>query len=163
MSSLPHSGSTARRFVFIGLICAAVMLLGGCPGPDEFRQVPVPPVQLRVYPYGMDNELGPVGSHKIFANYGYAGILVYHFTETEYLAYDLACPNDYEYGCVATVHKADLNLRCEGVRGCADCQTGCQTVFSMLTGFPEEGYLPNPLHIYQTSWDPRTQTLLVYN
>lgn len=152
-----------RYGLLIGLMTAAATLFCACPGPDEFRRVPVPPVQLRIYPYGMDNELGPVGNHKFFPNYGYAGIIVYHFTETEYLAYDLACPNDYEYGCKVTYSHKDLNLTCEGCRDCPNCGTGCRTVYSVLTGFPEEGHLPNPLHIYSTSWEPATQTLLVYN
>lgn len=143
----------ARRGFLIVWIALAAALFCGCPGPDEFRKVPVPPVQLRIYPYGMDNELGPVGNYKLFPNYGYGGIIVYHFTETEYLAYDLACPNDYEYGCKVTYHPENLHLLCEG----------CGTVYSILTGFPEEGHLPNPLHIYSTTWNPAEQSLLVYN
>ena len=152
-----------RRGILIAWVATAAALFCGCPGPDEFRKVPVPPVQLRVYPYGMDNELGPVGSAKLFPNYGYAGIIVYHFTETEYLAYDLACPNDYEYGCKVTYHHDRLQLFCEGCAGCQECQKGCGTVYSILTGFPEEGTLPNPLHIYSTTWSPADQCLLVYN
>ncbi|MDE7150430.1 MAG: hypothetical protein K2O01_08540 [Bacteroidales bacterium] len=154
---------TAGKSLSIGLIFAATVLFCACPGPDEFRKVPVPPVQLRIYPYGMDNALGPVGNYKIFPNYGYAGIIVYHFTETEYLAYDLACPNDYEYGCKATYHHESLNLICEGCPTCEDCRTGCNTVYSALTGFPEAGHLPNPLYTYRTQWEPATQTLLIYN
>ncbi len=157
------SRPTVRCSLSIGLISVAAVLFCACPGPDEFRKVPVPPVQLRIYPYGMDNELGPVGNHKTFPNYGYAGIVVYHFTETDYLAYDLACPNDYEYGCQVTYRPRDLNLTCEGCRDCKDCGSGCGTVYSILTGFPEKGHRPNPLHIYSTRWDPATQTLLVYN
>lgn len=152
-----------RHGLSIGWMAALAVLFCACPGPDEFRQVPVPPVQLRIYPSGMDNELGPVGNHKIFPNYGYAGILVYHFTETEFLAYDLACPNDYEYGCKVTYSPKDLNLKCAGCRECPDCGKGCGTIYSVLTGFPEEGKFPNPLHIYSTQWDAATQTLLVYN
>lgn len=142
-----------HRGALLAWVATAAVLFCACPGPDEFRKVPVPPVQLRIYPYGMDNELGPVGNSKEFPNYGYAGIIVYHFTETEYLAYDLACPNDYEYGCKVTYHPGDLQLSC----------AGCGTVYSILTGFPEEGHLPNPLHIYSTTWNPAEQSLLVYN
>ena len=152
-----------RHGALVAWIAMAAALFCACPGPDEYRKVPVPPVQRRVYPYGMDNELGPVGNYKLFPNDGYGGIIVYHFTETEYLAYDLACPNDYEYGCKVTYHRELLNLKCEGCAGCPDCRTGCGTVYSVLTGFPEEGYQPNPLHIYSTMWDPATQCLLVYN
>ncbi|MDE5735912.1 MAG: hypothetical protein K2H65_02400, partial [Bacteroidales bacterium] len=126
-----------RRGILIAWVATAAALFCGCPGPDEFRKVPVPPVQIRVYPYCMDNELGPVGSAKLFPNYGYAGIIVYHFTETEYLAYDLACPNDYEYGCKVTYHPELLQLFCEGCAAWKDCQKGCGTVYIILTGFPE--------------------------
>ncbi|MDE6112502.1 MAG: hypothetical protein K2G46_03685 [Bacteroidales bacterium] len=157
------SSPVIRRGALIGWVAIAAALFCGCPGPDEFRRVPVPPVQLRIYPYGMDNELGPVGNAKLFPNYGYAGIIVYHFTETEYLAYDLACPNDYEHGCKVTYHPENLQLFCEGCTGCKVCKKGCGTVYSILTGFPEEGHLPNPLHIYATTWSPSDQCLLVYN
>lgn len=152
-----------RHGALVAWLAMAAALFCACPGPDEYRKVPVPPVQLRIYPYGMDNELAPVGNYKLFPNYGYAGIIVYHFTETEYLAYDLACPNDYEYGCKVTYHPELLSLKCEGCAGCQDCKTGCGTVYNILSGFPEEGYLPNPLHIYSTTWNPATQELLVYN
>ncbi|MDE5703485.1 MAG: hypothetical protein K2H70_01540 [Bacteroidales bacterium] len=152
-----------RKGLAIAFCAMLAGLFGACPGPDEFRRVPVPPVQLRVYPYGSDNTLGPVGNYKTFPSYGYGGIIVYHFTETEYLAFDLACPNDYEQGCKVTHYPADLNLRCEGCAGCTDCRNGCGTVFSLLTGFPEEGRYPNPLYQYQVQWHPSERTLLVYN
>ncbi len=167
MKGVKHH-SILRRSLFISLISALSVLFGGCPGNSEYRRIPVPPLQKKVYPYGMDNELLPIGGHKIFPNHGYtyngvpAGILVYHFTESEYLAYDLACPNDYEYGCKATLHANTLTLTCEGNPACEQCKKGCGTVFNLLTGFPEKGY-PNPLHAYKTQWDASNRTLLIYN
>lgn len=167
MKGLKHH-FVVRRSLSISLILALSILFGACPDKSEYRRIPVPPLQKKVYPYGIDNELLPIGGHKIFPNDGYAhngvpaGILVYHFTESEYLAYDLACPNDYEYGCKATLHYDKLTLVCEGNPACAQCPKGCGSVFNLLTGFPEKGY-SNPLHAYKTQWDVSAQTLLIYN
>lgn len=136
------------------LLFIPVLYLCSCSQGNDFREIPVPSVHLNVQPYGMDNVLGPIGNYKIFGSYGYAGIIVYHFTETDYLAYDLACPNDYEYGKKVVYDPGSLTLT---------DKDGCGTVFSILTGFPEKGYLPNPLHTYKTSWNPQNQILTVYN
>jgi nitrite reductase/ring-hydroxylating ferredoxin subunit len=91
-----------------------------------------------------------IGGYEIFDGrdilhpfHGYAGIIVYHYTDDEYLAYDLACPNDYQQGCKVEYFNGDLMLECP-------C---CGTTFSIFDGFPRSNVdtYPSPLYKYGTS------------
>ncbi|MDR1973510.1 MAG: hypothetical protein LBQ31_02430 [Bacteroidales bacterium] len=102
--------------------------------------MPVPAVSFNVYPRGIDYDLRTIGGYKIFTSQGYAGIIVYHYMENEFLAFDLACPNDYQQGCKVEYNSSTLLLECK-------C---CGTTFSIFDGFPRNNVdiYPCPLHKY---------------
>ncbi|MDR1739880.1 MAG: hypothetical protein LBR45_03905 [Bacteroidales bacterium] len=110
---------------------------------NNYIKIPVPAVKYVVYPYGGDYELMAIGGYKIIPNEGYAGIIVYHYSDEEFLAYDLACPNDYQQGCKVEYFNGDLMLECP-------C---CGTTFSIFDGFPRSNVdtYPSPLYKYGTS------------
>lgn len=130
------------------LLCLFVIILclNACKG-DKFREIPVPPVSFVIRPYSMDNELMAVGNHKIFPTKGYNGIIVLHMSKDEFVAYDLACPNDYEHACTVAMYK-DFYLKDE------EC---CGSTFSTLTGFPIESDYHNILHSYNVIWINSTE------
>ncbi|MDR0619211.1 MAG: hypothetical protein LBG17_04870 [Bacteroidales bacterium] len=110
---------------------------------NRFIKIPVPAVSFNVYPYSMDYGLATMGSYMIFQSHGYAGIIVYHYTNDEFLAFDLACPNDFQNGCSVEYISSELVLKCK-------C---CGTTFSIFDGYPRNNadIYPSPLHQYSTS------------
>ncbi len=121
----------------------------------NYIKIPVPAVNnYPVYPYGGDYELMVIGGYKIIPNEGYAGIIVYHYSDDEFLAYDLACPNDYQQGCKVEYNNSDLMLKC----------TCCGTTFSILDGFPRNNAdaYPSPLYKYST-WIGANRVVYIYN
>ncbi|MDR2556761.1 MAG: hypothetical protein LBC49_03505 [Bacteroidales bacterium] len=130
------------RNIIILFVC--ILFIGGsCSRVGRFIKIPVPAVSFNVYPYSIDYVLGPMGNYKIFPLQGYAGIIVYHYTADEFLAFDLACPNDFQNGCSVEYKSSELILQCK-------C---CGTTFSIFDGYPRsnvEAY-PSPLHQYNAT------------
>lgn len=138
----------------ISLVSIALCLLtsSSCE-KKRFREIPMVYVNFYIYPQGIDNTLNTDGAYKYFDKFGYNGVFVYRLTSTEYIAFDRACPNDYEYGRFVTFDSKTFTL--------ID-KEGCGTKFNLLTGYPERGELPNPLRRYNVSW-VNGETLLVSN
>lgn len=142
-----------KKFLILSNICLVLGFIS-CDRIGELRKVPVPSgTSLRVEPFGMDNILGPIGNHKVF-DQGLGGIFVYHVSTNEYVAYDMACPNDYEFN--KTVSWDDTAY-------CLRCKNGCGTKFDVFTGVPLEGENPSPLYTYRTYWNSSNQVLTVFN
>ncbi|MDE7357600.1 MAG: hypothetical protein K2M74_04100, partial [Bacteroidales bacterium] len=81
--------------------------LCGCKDPVSYGNIPERSVNFTVRPYDMDNILMAVGGVKEFP-YGYNGVCVYHIGDMaeEYVAFEQACPLDWESGCYVQYDKA---------------------------------------------------------
>lgn len=125
------------------LFACTLFINGSCSRVNKFIKIPVPAVSFNVYPYSQDYKLGTISGYKIFPLQGYAGIIVYHHTNDEFLAFDLACPNDFQNGCSVEYKSSELILECK-------C---CGTTFSIFDGYPRNNadIYPSPLHQYSAS------------
>ncbi|MCM1169770.1 MAG: hypothetical protein NC324_07525 [Bacteroides sp.] len=88
------------RFSFVPILIASGLCLVSCGHQISHGNIPDTSVNFTVRPYDLDNTLLPVGSFKYFS-YGYSGVVVYHIgdMEEEYVAFEQACPLDWESGC----------------------------------------------------------------
>ena len=92
----------------LGMLTAGLCLcLCGCNHSISNGNIPERSVNFTVHPYDLDNTLMTVGGVKYF-NYGYSGVCVYHIgdMEEEYVAFEQACPMDWESGCYVQYDKA---------------------------------------------------------
>lgn len=82
------------------------MLPVSCGDPVSYGNIPEETVNFTVRPYSTDNTLHGVGSYKYFP-YGYMGVFVYHigYMDEEYVAFEQACPIDWEDGCYVEYDK----------------------------------------------------------
>ena len=112
---------------FICVLTAGLCLgLCGCKDPVSYGNIPDSTINFEVYPYSLDNTLMPIGNY-IYKNAGYMGVFVYHigYMDEEYIAFEQACPVDWENGCYVEF----------------DSETGylkgkqCQNTFSSYNGF----------------------------
>jgi hypothetical protein len=120
------------------ILFACIFFTGAsCSRTNRFIKIPVPAVSFNVYPYSIHYKLGTIGSYMIFSSQGYAGIIVYHYLDHEFLAFDLACPNDFQNNCSVEYKSGELLLECK-------C---CGTTFSIFDGFPRNNtdVYPSPV------------------
>jgi nitrite reductase/ring-hydroxylating ferredoxin subunit len=83
---------------------------------------------------------------------GYKGIVVYRKSSEEFVAFERACPNDWEIdSAFVSVEPSDLILKCKS----------CTSEFLILDGSVVKGPSELPLKQYKTTFDG--QTLHVYN
>ncbi|MEG1499211.1 MAG: hypothetical protein RSA02_05000 [Bacteroidales bacterium] len=137
------NGIYISRILPILTVVFMLLFFTSCPQHEKFREIPATYVNFIVRPFSLDNDLHAIGNYKYFPAQGYNGIIVYHLSTSEFLAYDLACPNDYEYGCTIVYDPKTSTLI---DRKC------CGTTFNILSGFPEGSTLPSPLHSYKVTW-----------
>lgn len=90
-----------KRFNAIVFLIVAIGTLSACRHQISHGNIPAINVYFKVYPYGWDNTLLTAGSVKYF-DYGYMGVCVYHigYMDEEYVAFEQACPWDWEKGCM---------------------------------------------------------------
>jgi nitrite reductase/ring-hydroxylating ferredoxin subunit len=75
---------------------------------------------------------------------GYRGIIVFRKSVNEFMAYERACPNDWQNP------NARINVEQSGIT--AVCPV-CNSKFVLLDGSPYQGPSSYPLKQYQTSYD----------
>lgn len=91
-----------------------------------------------------------VGGYEYFTG-GVSGIVVYRFDMNTFLAYDLACPYDWEKGGSVRVENSIYLY-----------DSLCGSIFNILDGSPVAGPAETPLRMYQTFMEDEF-TLRVYN
>jgi hypothetical protein len=70
---------------------------------------------------------------------GVNGIVVYRVDMVNFVAYDRACPYDWDYNGYVVYHSPSLSLQCEK----------CGSAFSILDGYPLDGSVAtSPLRSY---------------
>ena len=124
----------------------------GCSKQEIKNEIPVVPVNFVIYPNSTEYlELnGPGGSVPVTG--GYRGIIIYRISMTDFVAFERACPNDWQQST------ARIEVETSGTT--AVCPS-CKSKFILLDGSVFQGVSHYPLKQYQTQYDGNQ--LHVYN
>lgn len=114
------------RKIFLYLLLSLPFL--SCSGDDEIRQNPYlqdirfsARFDLNLPEY---NQLNYNGNHFVTNRYGLKGIVIYRFTENQYMAFELTDPNHVPQSCsILTVNGIE-----------ASCSCGDGNIYSIITG-----------------------------
>ncbi|SRR5574344_196147 len=132
-------------------ILSLFVLLNQCKGYDH-ETIPSVSVNFTIYPDNVNYlDLNHIGGYMYFTG-GVAGIIVYRIDQTTFMAYDRACPYDWEdTDAWIEVEESGLTL----------IDKNCGSRFNILDGSVINGPAQYPLLYYKTSYDGRR--LRVYN
>ena len=136
---------TFTRFVFYFLICPVILVYGlnACSKEQNQNDIPDVAVNFFIYPNSTEYlELNTQGWVAVTG--GYRGIIIYRKSATEYMAFERACPHDWD--------QANGRVEVEGSGLTALCPN-CQSKYILLDGTPFEGPTKYPLKQYQTQYD----------
>jgi len=130
-----------KYFIHTACLLTFALFFFGCNrGDGNPNPIPICPVRIEIGV--MDNDLVP-GNVKTFNNsrgmagcnwHGTGGVVVYNINGEDFLAWDMACPNDHWAGAVVigwqlTAQPRPLYFQC----------SMCHTRFDPLTGTPLPG------------------------
>jgi nitrite reductase/ring-hydroxylating ferredoxin subunit len=107
---------------------------------DNMHPVPIVPVDFIINIESTQHiELNSIGG---WANYtgGFRGIIIYRFSEDQFMAFDRACPV-HPYDECARVSVTDIPLAAD---------TCCNSTFLLIDGSPVSGPARHPLLQYRT-------------
>lgn len=129
-----------------------LLITSGCGKDDNHPEIPDVPVSFVIDPNSTEYlELSHI-SGWIYLTGGYNGILVYRASMTDFMAYDRACPYDFQ----------DSNARIEmEVSGITCVCPVCNSKYIITDGTPFEGPSRYMMKQYQTTFDG--SLLYVYN
>ena len=149
------SSSFLRRLSIIVIFLFSSVIWVGCSDDDPEPEIPYVYVDFIIDPSSiLYNNLNIPGNYA-YVNGGYRGIIIYHFTEDEYIAYERTCTYDPQETC------SKLRVDKSGLIAVDSC---CDSKFILLDGSPMEGSKATiALRRYQTSYDPYYKRLHVYN
>lgn len=124
------------------MLFASLIFMNSC--SKEQQSIPDVYVNFMVNPSSAQySNLNPVGGW-VYVTGGYRGILLYHLSPDEFLAYDRACPYDYQ--------KATAQIQVEA-SGITVVDSTCGSKFIILDGSPFAGPAKNSLKQYRTSYE----------
>jgi nitrite reductase/ring-hydroxylating ferredoxin subunit len=128
-----------------------------CKKETTCNGVPVVSVYFQVT-LATNPQLGPPGNNELFSGgYQNSGVLVYHYSGTQYYAYDCTCPYDGESNSKAVVSASSVSSLY------AVCPV-CGSSFLLSTGSPNKGPSTCPLKAYSgTYYDAGSNTVIVQN
>ena len=140
---------TKRLLKYCTPVLLFILLLPGssCKKEVTCNGVPVVSVYFQVnYNLGYP-QLGPVGNNEVFSG-GYAnnGVLVNHYTQNQFYAFDCTCPYDGTSNSKAVVSASSVSSLF------AVCPV-CGSSFLLSTGSPNKGPSTCPLKAYTASYD----------
>jgi hypothetical protein len=126
----------------------------GCDDKDEY---PMPDIYVNIVinPASISyNNLNIPGNYALIKG-GYRGIIVYHFLQDEYLAYERTCTYDWDKNCSKLVMDPS---------GLIARDTCCGSQFLIIDGTPLEGSpATRPLKQYKTYYDANFGRLYITN
>lgn len=133
-----------RRFPNLWISGLLLILLAGCAKEDNPNEIPYVAVSFVILPNSTEYlELNGVGGW-VYLTGGYRGIIVYRKSIDEFMAFERACPNDWE--------AADARIDVE-TSGITMVCPSCQSKFIVIDGTPFEGPSHYPMKQYQTQYD----------
>jgi nitrite reductase/ring-hydroxylating ferredoxin subunit len=130
------------QILIYGLILS--LAITGCSKEEKRNEIPVVGVSFVIDPNSTEYlELNGVGGWVTLTG-GYRGIIVYRKSISEFMAFERACPYDWE------LTEARVEVDASGLT--ATCPS-CQSKFILIDGTPYEGPTHYPLKEYQTQFD----------
>jgi nitrite reductase/ring-hydroxylating ferredoxin subunit len=141
-------------YTLTAITLVIIMLFSSCSKKEtQQNEIPVVAVNFSLDPNSTEYlELNHV-SGSVALTGGYRGIIVYRETMTDFVAYERACPYDWN---VST--KAQIKVDPSGIT--LTCPV-CNSRFNILDGSSYSGPSPYPLKRYQTTYDGTL--LYIYN
>lgn len=133
------------RSIFHFFIFPVILVSGltACSKEQNPNEIPSVAVNFFIYPNSTEYiELNTQGWVAVTG--GYRGIIVYRKSATEYMAFERACPYDWD--------QASGRIEVEASGLTAYCP-GCKSKYILLDGTPFEGPTKYPLKQYQTQFD----------
>lgn len=131
------------QFGSIILLLGILMFSAGCKEDNE-EFIPYEYVNFSINPASIEYGNLEVPGSWAYVTGGYRGILIYHLSQYEYVAFDRACTFDWEKDCAQTeVDEDNIFLVCS-------C---CDSKFLITDGSPFEGPAPRSLRQYSTYFD----------
>ncbi|HXP49320.1 MAG TPA: hypothetical protein VN922_05165 [Bacteroidia bacterium] len=150
-----------RGSLLASLLVVAIILLlpgGGCKKETTCNGVPNVSVNISLnLNSGQYSQLIPPGnSEPVSGGYSYNGVLVYHFTQNQFYAYDCTCPYDGSSNAKAIIAISSPSSLY------AVCPV-CGSSFLLSSGSPNKGPSTCPLKAYNTSYDQVNNIVYVQN
>ena len=126
------------------LIMVGLFFLSGCSKESERNDIPDVAVNFSLNPNSTEYiELNGVNGW-VYLTGGYKGILIYRKSLNEFMAYERACPFDWEVtGARIEVESSGLTVECPI----------CHSKYIMIDGTPYEGPTHFILKQYMTNYD----------
>ncbi len=118
----------------------------------NFPNVPVSKyVYMNLPPY---NTLQVVGNYSYISDAGYKGLIVYHRSIDEFIAYDRGCSYDpTNTNSILNVVSGSLTIK----------DDACGSTFSLVDGSVTASPATIPLKTYRVDYDQANQKLYIYN
>ena len=138
--------TSSPRINFHLLIYALILLIviTGCSKEEKRNEIPVVSVSFVINPNSTEYlELNNEGGWVTLTG-GYRGIIVYRKSISEFMAFERACPYDWE------LTDARIDVESSGLT--AICPS-CKSRYILLDGTPFAGPTHYPLNQYQTQFD----------
>jgi len=149
-----------RTYKYILPVLAFVFLLSdsGCKKNTTCNGIPNVSVNFSVSLNSpSSNQLLPPGNSEPFSGgYDNDGVLIYHYTQNQFLAYDCTCPYDGASNAKAIITASPASSLY------ATCPV-CGSQFLLSSGSPSKGPSSCPLKAYSTTYDPSSNVVYVTN
>jgi nitrite reductase/ring-hydroxylating ferredoxin subunit len=131
------------------------LIISSCGKDSNDTTIPNVPVNYTVYlTLPQFTNLNSPGSYSLIDGHGYKGIIVYRRTQDEFVAFDLACPYDpTTSGAILTVDSSGITM----------VDNHCGSKFSLYDGSVLKGPATRSMKGYNTSYDPSTFSVSIFN
>lgn len=141
-----------HRIGYLLLFLLFVCLLPQCKKEKQQNEVPTVAVSIALDPNSTEYlRLNSVNGWEYLTG-GYRGIIVFRASTNGFMAYDRACP--YDWNQTSTRMVVDSS-------GITTVCPSCNSKFILIDGSPYSGPSPYPMKQYQTSFNGTT--LYIYN
>ena len=141
-----------HRVGFILLLFVFAFLLPQCKKDKQQNEIPVVAVSIAIDPNStMYIHLNSVNGYEYLTG-GYRGIIVFRSSTNGFMAFERACPYDWDKTTTRIVIDSS---------GITTVCPSCKSKFILMDGSPYSGPSPYPMKQYQTSYNGTT--LFIYN
>ena len=138
------AASPRIKFLLFINTLAIFLVITGCSKEEKKNEIPVVAVNFVINPNSTEYlELNGAGGW-VYLTGGYRGIIVYRKSDTEFMAYERACPYDWQ--------STDARIDVEASWLTAICPS-CKSRYILLDGTPFAGPTHYALKQYQAQYD----------
>jgi nitrite reductase/ring-hydroxylating ferredoxin subunit len=133
-----------RLYCKLLLILIIALPISSCKKDDEQGQIPYKYVNFSIDTKSIEFGALNIPGNWTYVTGGYRGIVIYHLSLDEYVAFDRACTYDFEEGC------SQLKVGDDNIILTCDC---CESRFLLTDGSPFDGPANTSLRAYRTYFD----------